>query len=397
MAQTRRSPASRMAWPALCVAFALLAAIAGCGGKGPAVTIPAQGEVLIGDLDGDGQPGVADAIAILRIVVGLQPPTATADATCDGAVTVADAIALLRCVVGLATWPIICVDRFDGSPTISGVPVFPNDNPWNTDISSAVVHPNSDAYMASIGLDAGLHPDFGTFWEGRPIGFEYIVVDAAEPRLPVTFDYADESDPGPYPIPLDAPIEGGSDSDGDRHVLALDTDSALLYELYNAWPQAGSWHAGSGAVFDLTSNDLRPDGWTSADAAGLPILPGLVRYDEVEAGEVRHALRFTCARTQRAYIHPATHWASSSTDASLPPMGLRVRLKAGYSIAEFSPRNQVILTALKHYGMFVADNGGNWYVSGVHDTRWDDEELGQLKDVPGSAFEAIYTGPLVRP
>ncbi len=386
-------------WRTVLVAMlvATLLAATGCGEEPPAAAGPAQGPALIGDLDGDGRPGVADAIAILRIVVGLQPSTATADATCDGAVSVADAIALLRCVVGLASWPITCDDRFEGSPTIAEVPIFPNDNPWNTDVSALPVHPNSAAYMASVGLEGHVHPDFGTFWEGRPIGFEYIVVDATEPKLPVTFDYADESDPGPYPVPLDAPVEGGADSGGDRHVLVLDRDSALLYELFDAWPQAADWHAGSGAVFDLTRNDLRPERWTSADAAGLPILPGLVRYEEVEAGEIRHALRFTCARTQRAYIHPATHWASTSTDPSLPPMGLRVRLKSGYDISGFSARNQVILTALKRYGMLVADNGGDWYISGVHDIRWDDEELGELKSVPGSAFEAVYTGPPVTP
>ncbi len=283
------------------------------------------------------------------------------------------------------------------SPTLEGVPIFPADNPWNTDVSGYPVHARSDAYIGSIGLDGHLHPDFGTEWEGAPIGIPYVVVDGTQPKVPVSFEYADESDPGPYPIPPDAPIEGGPNSDGDRHILVVDRDNLLLYELFSAYPEGNGWRAGSGAVFDLTSNDLRPEGWTSADAAGLPILPGLVRYDEVAAGEIRHALRFTCSRTQRAYIHPATHWASGSTDADLPPMGLRLRLKADYDITGFPAPVQVILTALKRYGMFVADNGSNWFISGAPDSRWDDEELGALKSVPGSAFEAVETGSLVTP
>jgi len=284
---------------------------------------------------------------------------------------------------------------FVGSPTIEGVPIFPKDNPWNTDISGYPVHPNSEAYIASIGVDGHLHPDFGSFWEGGPMGIPFIVVPGNQPRVPVAFEYADESDPGPYPVPPDAPIEGGADSEGDRHVLVLDRDNAKLYELFSAYPEGDGWRAGSGAVFDLTRNDLRPEGWTSADAAGLPILPGLVRFDEVQAGEIRHALRFTVQRTQRAYIHPATHWASHSTDPSLPPMGLRLRLKAGYDISGFPQPVQVILRALKTYGMIVADNGSNWYISGEHNAAWHNEELDALKSVPGSAFEAVDTGPLV--
>jgi len=288
-------------------------------------------------------------------------------------------------------------DPFAGSPTIDGVPIFPNDNPWNTDISQYPVHPNSGAYIASIGTEGHLHADFGSFWEGEPIGIPYVVVGAGQPLVPVSFEYADESDPGPYPIPPDAPIEGGPDSEGDRHVLVLDRDARKLYELYDAHPSDGSWTAGSGAVFDLTSNALRPEGWTSADAAGLPVLPGLVRYEEVAAGEIRHAVRFTCRRTQRAYVHPATHWASSSTDPNLPPMGLRVRLRGDYDISGFPQPVRVILSALKRYGMILADNGSDWYITGTHDTRWDDEVLGAIAGVPGSAFEAVDTGPLVTP
>lgn len=286
---------------------------------------------------------------------------------------------------------------YEGSPTIEGVPIFPKSNPWNTDISGYPVHARSAAYVASIGRDGHLHPDFGTFWEDAPIGIPFVVVGAGQAKVPMVFEYADESDPGPYPIPLDAPIEGGSDSEGDRHILVLDRDARKLYEVYAAYREGAGWRGGSGAVFDLTSNALRPEGWTSADAAGLPILPGLVRYEEVQAGEIRHAIRFTVSRTQRAYIHPATHWASSSTDPNLPPMGLRFRLKANYDIAGYNPTARVILTALKRYGMIVADNGSNWFLTGAHDPRWDDEALNALKDVPGSAFEAVETGPLVTP
>lgn len=276
--------------------------------------------------------------------------------------------------------------------------LFSADNPWNTDISQYPVHPNSDNYLATIGLNKGLHPDFGTEWEGAPIGIPYVLVRGDQPKVPITFEYDDESDPGPYPIPPDAPIEGGPDSSGDRHVLVVDVDNKRLYEVFAAYPVNGgeSWTAGSGAVFDLTSNALRPLYWTSADAAGLPILPGLVRYDEVvEKGEINHALRFTCAQTQRAFILPATHFASDSTDPDRPPMGLRVRLKADFDITPFSPRVRVILTAMKRYGMFVADNGSDWYVSGAPDPRWDDDELHQLDAVKGSDFEAVYTGELI--
>lgn len=273
--------------------------------------------------------------------------------------------------------------------------IFPADNAWNTDISAYPVHPNSNNFLNSIGLDTGLHPDFGTVYEGAPIGIPFVQVGANQAKVSVEFDYADESDPGPYPIPPNAPIEGGSDSDGDRHVLVIDGTNKILYELYYAFPVNGgaSWTAGSGAIWDLTSNELRPLYWTSADAAGLPIFPGLVRYDEVvEKGEITHALRFTVQQSQRAFILPATHFASSSTDTNRPPMGLRVRLKADFDISSFSPHVQVILRAMKKYGMIVADNGSNWYVSGAPDTRWDDDELSELRRVKGRDFEVVYTG-----
>jgi hypothetical protein len=281
------------------------------------------------------------------------------------------------------------------TPPVADCTIFPADNPWNTDISGYPVHARSAAWVSSIG-GGNLHPDFGTFWDGGPIGIPYVEVPAGQAGVSVTFDYDDESDHVPYPIPRDAPIEGGASSDGDRHVLVLSRSECKLYELFYAFPNAdGSWHAGSGAVFDLRSNALRPDHWTSADAAGLPILPGLVRYDEVvEQGAINHALRFTVSRSQRGFVHPATHFASSITDPNVPPMGARFRMKASYDCSWASREVQVICAAMKRYGMFVADNGSSWYVSGAHDARWDDDALGDLKRVPGSAFEAVDTGPV---
>lgn len=281
------------------------------------------------------------------------------------------------------------------APTIDGCQVFPADNPWNTDISAYPVHPNSANFIASIGADKGLHEDFGTVWQGAPSGIPYCIVPSDQPKVTVTFDYPDESDPGPYPVPDDAPIEGGPDGEGDRHILMVDVDNAKLYELFHSFKTEDGWRAGSGAIFDLTSNDLRPLGWTSADAAGLPIFPGLVRYDEVvEKGEVNHAIRFTCRLTQRGYILPATHFASRSSDPNLSPMGLRLRLKADYDISDFPPEAQVILTALKKYGLILADNGGDWFISGAPDPRWNTENLTTLRRVKGTDFEVVDTGPI---
>jgi len=281
------------------------------------------------------------------------------------------------------------------SPTINTCRVFPPDNPWNTDISKLPLRPNSANFIESIGADKPLHPDFGTFWQGAPNGIPYVVVRGDQPRVPVAFDYADESDPGPYPVPDDAPIEGGPQSEGDRHVLVIDVDNCKLYELWHAAKTDNGWTAGSGAIFDLTSNKLRPLGWTSADAAGLPVFPGLARYDEVAAGAINHALRFTVRRSQRGYILPATHFASRSDDPNRPPMGLRVRLKADYDTSAFPPQAKVILQALKTYGMIVADNGGDWFLTGAPDPRWDDEDLSTLKRVKGADFEAVDTGPIL--
>ena len=275
---------------------------------------------------------------------------------------------------------------------LGGRRIFPADNPWNRDISREPADPNSAALLASIGLEKGLHPDFGTVWNGAPNGIPYIVVPGTQPRVPVKFQYADESDPGPYPIPPDAPIEGGPNAKGDRHVLVLDRDNWKLYELWSSVPapDGKSWTAGSGAIFDLNSNKLRPAGWTSADAAGLPVFPGLVRYDEVVGQKIiAHALRFTCVRTRRAYVAPATHFASRRTEANLPPMGMRVRLRANFDTTGFPPQARVILDALKKYGMFLADNGGDWFLSGAPDPRWNDEEISTLRRVKGRDFEVV--------
>lgn len=281
--------------------------------------------------------------------------------------------------------------------SLNGKRVFPVDNPWNQDISGAPVDPNSANLIASVGLTASLHPDFGTVWNGAPNGIPYVVVSGAQVKVPITFtDYGDESDPGPYPVPPDAPVEGGPNATGDRHVIAVDRDNWKLYELYSAFPSGAGWTAAGGAVFDLNSNALRPAGWTSADAAGLPIFAGLVRYDEVFGQkEITHALRFTAQRTRRAYVSPARHFASSDTSVNLPPMGMRVRLKASFDMSGFSPAMQVILRALKKYGMILADNGSNWYVSGAPDPRWSDDELSTLKAVKGSDFEVVQMGTIV--
>lgn len=275
-------------------------------------------------------------------------------------------------------------------------PLFPADNVWNVRVDTMPRHPNSAAYVNTIGAGAQLHADFGSgVWppgSNSPIGIPYVEVDGSQPEVPIDFSdgYPDESDPGPYPIPPGAPIEGGPDSDGDRHVLVVDNDNCILYELYRAFPQPGnSWKADSGAVFDLNSHALRPAGWTSADAAGLPILPGLVRYDEVAAGEIRHAIRFTAPQTQRAYVWPARHFASSLTGSQYPPMGQRFRLRGTFDTSGYSHDARVILQALKRYGMILADNGSAWYISGVPDERWDNDVLHELHNVEGSDFEAV--------
>jgi hypothetical protein len=282
--------------------------------------------------------------------------------------------------------------------SLEGRRPFPADNPWNSPVDQDPVDPSSDALIASIGLTKGLHPDFGADYNGGPFGIPYIVVGGSTALVGVTFDYADESDSGPYPIPANAPVEGGASAGGDRHVLVIDRDHWKLYELFAAYPVPGSssWTAGSGAIFDLSSDALRPAGWTSADAAGLPIFPGLVRYDEVvEQGAILHALRFTVNHSRHGYVYPARHYASSDTSAAVPPMGMRVRLKAAFDISGYPPSARVILQALKTYGMIVADNGGDWFISGAPDARWDDSDLNTLKQVQGSNFEVVQMGTVV--
>jgi hypothetical protein len=271
-------------------------------------------------------------------------------------------------------------------PRLGGCPVFPATNPWNQRVDSLPVAPNSAAIIRTIGADVGLHPDFGSgTWDGGPIGIPYNLVPRTQRASRVRFEYADESDPGPYPIPARPKIEWGS----DHHVLIVDTGACKLYELYDLKRSRAGWRAGSGAIWSLRSNALRPAGWTSADAAGLPILPGLARYDEVAAGSIDHALRFTVGRTRRAYVYPARHFASDLTDPNLPPMGLRLRLRSDYPTAGFPRQARIVLEALKRYGMTVADNGTSWYVTGAPDPRWSNDDLHTLDRVKGADFEVV--------
>ena len=273
--------------------------------------------------------------------------------------------------------------------------IFPKSNPWNRRVDRLPVAANSAEIISSMGTERGLHADFGSgLWEGAPIGIPITVVGRRTPKSRVSFEYANESDRGPYPIPRGVPIEGGYRSDGDRHALLVDRDACKLYELYALYPRGRGWRAGSGAIWSLRSNRLRPTGWTSADAAGLPILPGLARYDEVRRGVIDHALRFTVRRTRRAYVYPARHFASSSDDPSLPPMGLRVRLKASFDVSGYPRQARVVLTALKRYGMLVSDNGSDWYITGSPNPGWRNDDLRTLGRVKGSEFEVVDTRTL---
>ncbi len=278
--------------------------------------------------------------------------------------------------------------------------VFPSDNAWNQRVDSLPVAGNSAQLVQSIGRDDNAHADFGSGrWDGGPIGIPYVVVSARTKKRKVNFQYADESDRVRYPIPKNPPIEGGRKGRGDRHIIMVDRSHCRLYELYAAYPKKGSkdWRAGSGAVWSLKSNKLRPAGWTSADAAGLPIFPGLARYDEVARGAINHALRFTAPRTRDAYVYPARHRAGAGDDADLPPMGLRLRLKSSVDIADFPPQSRVVLTALRSYGMLLADNGSPWYVSGAPDSRWDNDDLHSLHRLSGRDFEVVDTSSLPQP
>jgi hypothetical protein len=278
-------------------------------------------------------------------------------------------------------------------PQVAGCQVFPASSVWNKPVGAFPKHKRSAKIVKAIGAGKSLHADFGSGeWDGGPIGIPITVVDSSQPTSSVDFLYDDESDPGPYPIPSDVAIEGGPGADGDRHAIIVERDSCTLYELFDLWP--APWEAGSGAIWDLESNALRPRGWTSADAAGLPILPGLARYDEVASGAIKHALRFTVERSRRAYIYPARHFASSSTNRNLPPMGLRLRLRSSFRVSSFPYQARVILRALKRYGMIVADNGSSWYVSGAPDERWNNDQLHTLHRVKGSDFRVVDTSKL---
>ena len=288
-------------------------------------------------------------------------------------------------VIGL-----LCANDAYAQQRIGGCAVLPPDNIWNTPVDQLPVLANSSSMVTTIGAGTGFHADFGSgMWDGGPIGIPFVTVGGTQTKYPATFLYADESDRGPYAVPLTAPIEGGSNSTGDRHAIAIDTTNCILYELYNAWPQAASWNADSGAIFDLTSNALRPSTWTSGDAAGLPILPGLVTYDEVLSGEIKHAIRFTAPRTRREFVWPARHYASSLTGSEYPRMGERFRLKASFDISPYPADVQVILRAMKKYGIMLADNGSAWYISGQPDARWNNDHLHTLGQLLGSNFEAV--------
>jgi hypothetical protein len=273
--------------------------------------------------------------------------------------------------------------------------IFPKTNVWNKRVDRLPVAANSAGIIQSIGADRGLKADFGSgLWEGAPIGIPITVVGRRQPKTRVAFEYADESDRVAYPIPRNVAIEGGRHSDGDRHALIVDRDSCKLYEVFALYPRGRGWRAGSGAVWNLRSNRLRPAGWTSADAAGLPILPGLARYDEVRRGVIDHALRFTVRRTRRAYVYPARHFASSSNDPNLPPMGLRVRLKASFDASGFPRQSRIVLTALKRFGMMVSDNGSDWFITGAPSPGWRNDDLRSLARVRGSDFEVVDTSTL---
>ena len=296
-------------------------------------------------------------------------------------------------VLGALCWvPAVVAGR--PLPAAPGCEIFPASNPWNRRVDGLPVAGNSAALIAGIGLGAPVHPDFGSgLYNGEPIGIPFTVVSRRTRRVPVSFDYASESDGHRYPLPPGVAIEGGANSTGDRHVIVVDRSSCLDYELYDAHPLNGgrSWHAGSGAIFNLRSNHLRPAGWTSADAAGLPILAGLARYDEVARGAIDHALRFTAPCTAKAYVYPARHYASTCSGSSLPPMGMRVRLKASVDISALPYQARIVAQALKRYGMILADNGSPWYISGAPDSKWNNDALHQLDQLTGRDFEVVVS------
>jgi hypothetical protein len=302
--------------------------------------------------------------------------------------------------VALAVGATVAEGAGSSRPRVGGCTVFPANNPWNQRVDKLPVAGNSDAIVRSIGVSEGMHADFGSgLYNGGPIGIPYTSVGKGQKKVSVKFGYASESDKGPYPVPKNAPIEGGRSSGGDRHVIVVDRSACKLYELYAAYPVTGgaSWRAGSGAIWSLRSNHLRPKTWTSADAAGLPILPGLARYPEVKAGAINHALRFTVSRTRNTYVYPARHQASSDSNPNLPPMGLRLRLKASFPVSSYPRQSRIVLRALQRYGMIVADNGSDWYVSGAPNKGWNNDDLHHLGAVTGGNFEVVDTRSLPHP
>lgn len=297
----------------------------------------------------------------------------------------------------IAVPALVSAHPLSGAP---GCPIFPSDNPWNQPVDRLPVAHNSAQLIASIGLSDPVHPDFGSgLYDGEPIGIPYTVVSSSTRKVPVRFEYSSESDKGPYPLPDHVPIEGGYRSSGDRHVIVVDRSTCTDYELFAAYPHDGGryWTAGSGAIFDLRSDHLRPAGWTSADAAGLPILPGLARYSDLIAGGIDHALRFTAPCTAPRYVYPARHEASTCTGANLPPMGLRVRLKADVNISDLPYQARVVAQALKTYGMILADNGSPWFISGAPDPRWNNDALHLLDRLTGRDFQVVDTSSLPHP
>jgi len=310
-----------------------------------------------------------------------------------------------RAMKRLAVVPALALALLAGSsaqalrlPAARHCPVFPASNAWNQRVDKLPTAANSAQLVASIGLDSPVHADFGSgTWDGGPIGIPFDVVSRKTPRSRVSFQYADESNRVRYPIPHNVHVEGGTHATGDRHAILVDKSSCRLYELYDLQHTSHGWTAGSGAVWSLRSNRLRPAGWTSADAAGLPIFPGLARWDEAARGTIDHALRFTASRTRRAYVYPARHYASSSDDPSLPPMGLRVRLKASVNVASFPPQARVVLRALQRYGMILADNGSPWYISGAPNRHWSNDQLHTLGRLTGADFEVVDTSSLPEP